>query len=799
MKLLVRYPIAILVIALALGACAVPFALRLSLDTEVIDLLPPDLPSVRSLRGFQRDVGGHTFVSILVESPDADANRRFALALEQRLGHRPWVYQVDARRDLAFIHSRWPFLVPASDLAEWEATLRDAIARAKVRQSPLSLDLESDNRGWEKLRALINGGSGAAARLREYRTNADGTLLLMQVQLLGLTTDIDRVRNVLSETREDIAATLPADFHPVLRARPYGGLAFRVAEYDAILTDLARASLITLPVILLLPALVLRSWWGPLVVLVPLSIGTVWTYAVANAAFGALNLVTTFLFLVLFGIGDDYPIHLYYCTRDEAQGGRDVRSAIDAALHATRHPLFYSALTDSAAFAGLAWMQFRGFSHFGLMVALGILLVLAATFLCVPGLVSLARWRGELRRASRSPTAGPARALHVQPKSLAVAWAILVLSAIAFAILGARFETDFERLRPNFAELRELRDKVESIEGFQKSTPAVFLTEDFETSRQIARQLQQRMDGGGDQYPVVSVRSLATVLDGDTPERRTQGRRVLELLHDPVLAHAPEDIRGWLDPFVRNADLSPMTLESIPPPVRRSMTRVVKRDGKPYELFLVVADPRFRAAMTEHAIAFSKAVSGIAINGQPQTPAGEALIFADIVRLVRQEALRILAIACALSSVVLWLAFRSARLLALMLLTIGGTIGMTVALVAAMGVRFSFFNVVVLPILFGVGMDYGIHVVHRARAGMIPALAAAGKLVPTIASASATTALGFVGLLFAHHPGLRALGITAFIGVALTALNTLLFLPALYDVLCAPAAQRGAATTAIEA
>ncbi len=777
MKLIVRYPVLVLLLALGLAALAVPLALRLSLDTEIVDLLPPDLPSVRSFRIFEHEVGGHTFLSIVVESPDPAANQRFALALAERLQRRDWVYQVEARRELAFVQARWPFLVPVSTLRDWEGTLQELVARIKVRQSPLALDLTDDSGGWDELRTALN--SGVLAPLHEFRTNADGTVLLIQVQLRELTSNTQRARTILTQAKQDIADTSPAQFHTALRARPYGGLAFRLAEYDAILADLARASLITLPIILLLPALIMRSWWGPLIILAPLTLGTVGTYAAANAAFGALNLVTAFLFLVLFGIGDDYPIHLFYCIRDETRRRPDARAAMAAAIHATKRPLLYSALTDAAAFAGLTWMQFRGFSHFGATVATGILLVLVSTFLCVPGLTWLIRTRRELRQFEAGATSEPTPKPRLSANFLVAIWVVMIVVATAFAVFRAQFENDFERLRPNFAELRELREKAETIPGFQKSSPAVFLTQDLERSRKITHALQVRLDAAGETAPIAHVLSLAMFFD-DAAERRAHAENILKILRGPVFARAPEDLRRQLDPLVRNVKLSPMTLDDVPASVRRSLTRPAA-DGAPGELYLVVAEPRYRVSIADNALAFSQAVSGVSVDSQPQGPAGEALILAEIMRLVREESIRVLLISCVLSSMVLLLAFRSGKELVLMLVTVSASIGMTMGLLAALGIRLSFFNVVVFPILFGVGMDYGIHVLHRAREQAIPAMQAAAGLSKTIASASATTALGFLGLLFAHHPGLRSLGITALLGIMLTAMNCLIFLPALRD------------------
>lgn len=125
-----------------------------------------------------------------------------------------------------------------------------------------------------------------------------------------------------------------------------------------------------------------------------------------------------------------------------------------------------------------------------------------------------------------------------------VIWGVLAGGSAWIVHKRLGFEEDFEHLRPHFAELHELRSKAETIEGFQKSSPAVFFTSDFEASREIARVVQARMDQEGNYSPIGRVLSLGSILDGDSPSERSGWERILKLLDDPVLRSAPPDIRN---------------------------------------------------------------------------------------------------------------------------------------------------------------------------------------------------------------------------------------------------------------
>ena len=66
-------------------------------------------------------------------------------------------------------------------------------------------------------------------------------------------------------------------------------------------------------------------------------------------------------------------------------------------------------------------------------------------------------------------------------------------------------------------------------------------------------------------------------------------------------------------------------------------------------------------------------------------------------------------------ALLLWLLWRRAAemLLVLTPLLLGAVL--TAASMAALGISFNFANVIVIPLLLGIGVDSGIHLVHRAK------------------------------------------------------------------------------------
>jgi predicted RND superfamily exporter protein len=94
-----------------------------------------------------------------------------------------------------------------------------------------------------------------------------------------------------------------------------------------------------------------------------------------------------------------------------------------------------------------------------------------------------------------------------------------------------------------------------------------------------------------------------------------------------------------------------------------------------------------------------------------------------------------------------------------------------------LGVSFNPLNVVALPVVLGIAVDDGVHLVHRylrERGDLRATLAGAGR---SIVLTSATTVAAFGALAFARHRGLASFGLAIGLGVTLALLLSVLVLP----------------------
>jgi hypothetical protein len=131
---------------------------------------------------------------------------------------------------------------------------------------------------------------------------------------------------------------------------------------------------------------------------------------------------------------------------------------------------------------------------------------------------------------------------------------------------------------------------------------------------------------------------------------------------------------------------------------------------------------------------------------------------------------------------VLWLDFRSLThsLLAALPLAVGML--QTFGLMGLVGIDLNAANLIGIPLILGIAVDYGVHIVHDAleRPGpyRISASTANSVLVDAL-----TTILGFGALMVASHRGLESLGRVLTVGVTTCTATSLVLLPALLAVL----------------
>ena len=98
------------------------------------------------------------------------------------------------------------------------------------------------------------------------------------------------------------------------------------------------------------------------------------------------------------------------------------------------------------------------------------------------------------------------------------------------------------------------------------------------------------------------------------------------------------------------------------------------------------------------------------------------------------------------------------------------------------GVEMNFVNCFVATMILGVGVDYGIHLIHRMclNGGVVDD--GVMETAKGVAMASLTNVVGFGALALSNYPGLRSVGIISMVGSIACLITALTLLPALMSL-----------------
>lgn len=212
----------------------------------------------------------------------------------------------------------------------------------------------------------------------------------------------------------------------------------------------------------------------------------------------------------------------------------------------------------------------------------------------------------------------------------------------------------------------------------------------------------------------------------------------------------------------------------------------MSRDGKRVLLLVQTRAPGFDIDAQEQAIAlirghFAEATRSPELSGQRLLLSGPGVFSVEVRNNIKDVALYFSLITALLVSMLLWLVYRSWRVLALSLLPVASG---ALAGIAAVSLGYGVVYGVTLGFgitLIGEAVDYAIYFFTRLTPGKSPGMAL-DSIWPTLRLGVLTTVCGFSPMFLAGFPGLAQLGLFSVTGIIVAVLVTRWVLPALTPV-----------------
>jgi predicted RND superfamily exporter protein len=789
-------------VLLALVLSLVP-AGWLTFDLEVrasfLDLLPEDEPPVIQLRTVLDHARSTTDVTVAISTADRALAERFAHALLEELSSpasaregEPEIANVGGYVDLDWFRDRRLLYVPEDELARIVLRARESIDRELLGQTGLYVDLLEEVDEPESPEALLAemDEDEEPIDVPGWIVTNDGLWLCIWAYFPGNSGDVafgraawDRVRRTVDGLRD--GERFPRD----LDVRYAGGIPTRVEDERALSSDLQLAGSIGFFAVVLLIVAALRAPRALVLLSVPLFVGLLWTFAFARLAIGHLNIITGFLFSILSGLGIEYGIHLLHRFRELREEGLELDVAIERLVASTGRALLSGSLGNASVFAVIAAAQFSGFSEFGLIAAVGLLLTLVATLVGLPALIVLSErirpiaWKRRDER-ERGPVRIPA----------ALRWLVLVsvpALALASAVALARGEVRFDgnwRALAGETEVSRFQEYLRHHFGGLYTRALIFVPEDRDLPGVVGAigAVRDARGARGEPFEVVEVGTREDVL----PPPESQARRAAlaaelgeELRRIPRSSLEPDEVRR-LDDALRWVSLArPFGAADLPYSVIGGYST---RDGGGSIVHVRVheSDDADTSALVSWAEQSREIAAALHERGIVAPMLSENWVAGEIFERIAADA-RFLAVGTLVAVfLVLLLDFRRPFValgvlgsVLLGVLSIAGTMWCT-------GLELNFMNATILPSCVGISLDNAIHVYHRWREGgpgSIPNVLR--HTTAANALASSTNLLGFAALALTHHEGLRSVAYLAMIGVTATYVSTTIWFPIVLDTL----------------
>jgi hypothetical protein len=619
---------------------------------------------------------------------------------------------------------------------------------------------------------------------------------------------------------------------PGLAADLTGAPALAVDEVASIQEGTQVSSLLSTVGIFILLMGAFRSLRHVIVAQIPMLASMVLTLGFVQVAYGGLNLVTSSFLSVLLGLGIDFSVHLLYRYGEARARGEAEKHALASAVLEGGPAVALGASTAIIAFLTTTTTEFAAFSQLGVITTTGLVTVVICAFLLFPPLMP---WLGGKKPVHMREFFGLSMVERLVGRAprwvLGTSVALTLASIAALLIKPPAFNGRTFDFLPAHAESYRGLVRIE-----QAGTPpldANFTVNSFPEADALTRRLRAIPEVSVVQSPsdlvppqtpeqIARIRAAVATLPPGLPEipdstaqegpARLDALRALGDAFDEVafaLRQAGKDdsgatrvskelgeLRSWLE---KQPDQGAAALNRVSRGLENALDRAVttarhiaERGAYAPRDLPPVGQVRFASLdgkkLAVHAYpagdvgeaGFAERFEGRLRPLDPEV-AGTALNMRPYERYITEGFRRAALIAFVLISILIALTFRrtSDTLLALFPVIVAWL--WMLALMRPLGIDFTPANMVALPLLLGVGVDTGVHMIHRTREsdGAAPLKDLLHGTGTAVSVGTLTNIAGFAALIAADYRAMQGLGLLLSIGIALSLVTSVVVLPAL--------------------
>ena len=666
----------------------------------------------------------------------------------------------------------------------------------------------------ESASALLGGDDPSLYWANEFFTADDVWHRLISVKTnlkLGETLAnaelVEELRRIVAQTRAP----------PSVRVGITGEAALAHEEIEAAVGGVQLAGWLALALLAAVLIVGVRSLKIIIATFTMLVVGISLTAAHAMLTVGEYNTLSVVFVVMFFGLGVDFAIHFSLRYQEAVKvGAGDVVQALESTVHSVGGAIFICTLTTALGFLGFWPTDYQGLADLGIISAGGMVIAGFLAFTLLPAFFTVF---GPIKpRVMPIPSGARLVGALIAHRG----WVLgLTAAAAALALAFAsqsRFDYSVLALKdPDTDSMRTLRllqrdgeatdyallmlsEDIQAIEAVRALpevdsvlTLADFVPEDQSDKLYVLEDLQwilasalaplRRLDAPTESELQASVRSLLQTIETSADRDRFAGLEAV--LRDLAIGPAPQ-LLVWQQGVIANLveelewlrralHVGLVTEEAVPAEIRARLTSAA---GERLSIVLPAENVAHVGAMNR----FIDAVQAIA-----PTATGRPVIERGVGGVVVASFQQAMTFALVAIGIVLLAMFQSLRHALLIMVPLGLAVLFTLALGVLLDAPLNMANILVMPLIFGLGVDSGVHVVDRYRGeGDVPHLMHSST--PRAVVLSALTTVGaFAALALSSHAGTASIGFLLAIAVSLLLIFTVFLLPVLLSWLSEPA------------
>ena len=616
------------------------------------------------------------------------------------------------------------------------------------------------------------------------RPDSTGKILyngVVNAKLIKPSTDYEFVTHILART-DSLLAYFSSKTYPVPTRFTVEGTYEGLKEVDEVANDSIFSFAISLVLIIFLTIFFFRSVKGPILVVSSVLYACLPTLAFTALFYGKLNPFTVFVASIILGIGIDYSIHILGTSQKLMHKYATLEEVLEAAQRKMLKPFILASFTTIAAFLTLLAAHFRGFYEFGVVASMGVLFSMLTSVLFLPVLV---KCMGGIPKAPDNT---------LLPRSWDESKILRFFKYVAFAgfALGAvslwfAQDVDFEHNLRNLRRVstnvttskNKISTKVTRATGKAvTSTPAAVMGSKPEQLDKLYDTLMVRLHVEHD-----STLGSFLTLKSFVPPQDSQKQRleVIEEIRD--LAEARVFDRAEGEDSVNVANLRKLSAveetfsaEDVP---SWTLDLLREKDGSYGKIGFIYGDFPSWDAKALHR--FQERYGHWNFDGEELRTFSSQFILSDVIDSVKKDSFRLALVIILVIFGTLVISFRKPKLFLAGCISFGMGTLLTLGLLGFLTDLFEFgkisiYNVIVIPMALGIGIDATIHMITSWMSDKNLTLR---QLMDTtgrnVMASSTTTIAGFVGFLFTTHRGLKGIGDLACISIAMFLITSIVF------------------------